>query len=297
MRTRSLRATGSALVLAALVSIGCARVSGGTAGPDPDDRIAHPVGSDELVLRIEFVGGYVPESVALSSIPTVSLYGDGRVVTQGPQIEIYPGPALPNLLLRDVTEEGVQAILRAARDAGLSGPDRRFDVAGVADAHFTVFTVVTAGGLHVTHAYGLGIGEVDAELASGDREARRRLSRFLEDMTNLSAWLPDGSVGEERMYGAAAIRMLVSEDGPTRDEAFEQEPVDWPLRASLSSILQPVENSQWLCASVDGEQADRVVAAARRANELTPWRSDGRIYGIVFRPLLPDERGCEGVGF
>jgi hypothetical protein len=296
MRTRFLRATGSALALAALVATGCARVSGVTSSPTPDDGIAHPMGSDDLVLRIEFVGGFVPEVWALSSLPTVSLYGDGRVITEGPQIEIYPGPALPNLMLRDLTEEGVQAVLEAAREAGLSGPDRRFDNDLVVDAHTTVFTVVTDDGRHVTSAYGLGIGG-GPEGPQEDQQALRRLSRFLEDMTNLPAWLPDGSVGEERAYGASGIRMLVSGDGPTRDEAVEQKPVDWPLDEPLASILQPVKNSSYSCAAVEGDQADRVLAAAREANELTPWRSDGHLYGIVFRPLLPDERECEGVGF
>ena len=29
-----------------------------------------------------------------------------------------------------------------------------------------------------------------------------------------------------------------------------------------------------------------------QANQLTPWTSDGSQYGLLFRPLLPDESGC-----
>jgi len=31
---------------------------------------------------------------------------------------------------------------------------------------------------------------------------------------------------------------------------------------------------------------------AEKANELTPWRSDGAEFQLFFRPLLPDESGC-----
>jgi hypothetical protein len=33
--------------------------------------------------------------------------------------------------------------------------------------------------------------------------------------------------------------------------------------------------------------------SAQQANELTPWRNDNHLYGLIFRPLLPDESGCE----
>ncbi len=32
--------------------------------------------------------------------------------------------------------------------------------------------------------------------------------------------------------------------------------------------------------------------AVRNANQISPWTSDGKTYGITFRPLLPDESGC-----
>jgi hypothetical protein len=35
-----------------------------------------------------------------------------------------------------------------------------------------------------------------------------------------------------------------------------------------------------------------VLPLAQSANQLTPWRSDGAKFAILFRPLLPDESGC-----
>ena len=56
-------------------------------------------------------GGFVAPSYSLKPVPAFSLYGDGRLIIEGPQIEIYPGPALPNLLVTRISEDGVQAIL------------------------------------------------------------------------------------------------------------------------------------------------------------------------------------------
>ena len=50
---------------------------------------------DDLVLRIDVSGGFLAPGVALTHLPMFSLYGDGRVIREGPQIEIYPQPALP----------------------------------------------------------------------------------------------------------------------------------------------------------------------------------------------------------
>jgi hypothetical protein len=50
-----------------------------------------------VVLRIEQSGGFVAVQYNLTRMPMLTLYGDGLYLTPGPQIEIYPGPALPAL--------------------------------------------------------------------------------------------------------------------------------------------------------------------------------------------------------
>jgi gas vesicle protein len=55
------------------------------------------------VVKIEQVGGFIAPWVTLGRYPTVVLYADGRLIMEGPQIEIYPGPALPNLQVTQLT--------------------------------------------------------------------------------------------------------------------------------------------------------------------------------------------------
>ena len=55
-----------------------------------------------LVLLVEHTGGFVTPDTTASRLPLVSVYSDGRVVTEGPVIAIYPGPALPNVQVTPV---------------------------------------------------------------------------------------------------------------------------------------------------------------------------------------------------
>jgi hypothetical protein len=42
-----------------------------------------------------------------------------------------------------------------------------------------------------------------------------------------------------------------------------------------------------------GAAADAVLAAARTASDITPWRDEqGRRWAVELRPLLPHERSC-----
>ena len=49
----------------------------------------------------------------------LSLYERRAVLTPGPQIEIYPGPALPAIGQQRLTPEAIQLLIQAAIDAGL----------------------------------------------------------------------------------------------------------------------------------------------------------------------------------
>lgn len=274
----------------------CGRLTGsggggtGPTGPS-GGTIAHPTESDELVLRWEHVGGFVPAEFDLARIPEWSLYGDGRVIVQGPQIEIYPGPALPNLLVFRLSEEGVQAVLRAARDAGLMDGDARYPQPCVMDAPATVFTVVAEGRTNVVEADALEIDAACSGVDGVDEEARARLREFQRELGDLASWLPEGSIGAEEPYEADAIRIYAL---PYRgDPDVPQEPLTWPLATPLSRFGEPSARLQDArCGVVTGPDLETLRPLFERATQLTPWVSDGERFGLVLRPLLPDERGC-----
>lgn len=232
---------------------------------------------------------------ALKQVPSFSLYGDGRLVTQGPQIEIYPAPALTSLQVARLDEAGIQAILRWARSAGLLGPDRHYELPTVVDAPTSTFTLVSGGARHVVSAYALGM-EGESSLSAEEREARRALSEFRTKLFDLRRWLPAGSVGRETQLPFEEIRVFVTSGAPREEPELQQPVIEWPLPSSLAGFGEPLESrSSMRCGSVEGGELEALLPRALEANDLTPWRSEGLLYSLIFRPLLPDESGCEGV--
>jgi hypothetical protein len=289
MSGRPVRLIGVALILGLVT--GCAKAGG---PGDGGGSIGHPSAPSELVLRVEVGGGLIPTEYSLTQIPGFSLFGDGRVVVTGPQIEIYPGPALPNLQSRTVDEPGMQAILHAARDAGLMGSDHRYDEQhGVADAPTTTLTVTANGEVHTTSVYGLFESENLSGATAEEREARRELKGFDEKLGDLERWLPEGSVGPEQPYQWQALRVFVLPDFPESGDQLRQPEKEWPLVTPLSAFGQPVEGQPDVrCGVAEGSDADDLRPLVTQANQLTPWRRGDRTYHLLFRPLLPDESGC-----
>jgi hypothetical protein len=287
MRTRTV---WIALLAATFVAGACGRLNEGAGDGGSGGGIDHPTGSDELVLRIEHVGGFVPVEFTLRSVPSVSLMGDGTLIVEGPMIEIYPSPALPNLQQTRIAQDGVQAILEEARKAGLLGEDATYDYPCVADAATTTFTIVAEGRTHTVSAYALDPG-FEAGCAGVDTEARAALFDFEMKVGGLHEWLPEGSVGREEPFTASEMRVYVSRYRGQPD--LPQTAVEWPLSEPLSAFGEPVANVEGTrCGVVAGEDLATLLVEAGSTNQLTPWTSDGDQFALIFRPMLPDEHTC-----
>jgi hypothetical protein len=287
---------GVAIAAVAVLASACAeagdddgpRGTGSTGGTG----IAHPTGSDEVVLRVAYEGGFIPYEYVLSNIQSWSLFGDGTLIVQGPQIEIYPGPALPSLVSIPISEDGVQAILEAARDAGLMDGDASYGNDCVADAATTVFTTNADGATSVVSAYALDVGAPTGTCGGKDDEARAALAGFQAMLGDLQGWLPQGSVGAERPYDPTELRVYVQ---PYRgDPELPQDAVEWPLDVPLDAFGEPALDAptDTRCGVVSGAEFEALFAAAQGANQLTPWTSGGTEYSLILRPLLPDEHAC-----
>ena len=116
----------------------------------------------------------MPQSrYAFLNLPTLLVTGDGRLIVQGPQIEIYPGPLLPNLQVRTISEAGIQQLLATGRRAR---PAHAFveytDPTNIADAPYTVVTISANGDTFVHEAYVLGLGGDGTESDEGAGEPR-----------------------------------------------------------------------------------------------------------------------------
>jgi hypothetical protein len=285
----------AALMTVALLASACAAGASPTPGGIP-----HPSGANELVLRIEVGGGFVGPNVSLGQIPMLSIYGDGRVVVEGAQIAIYPGPALPSVVSYRISEEGLQKILENADAAGLLGPDAHYDFPFIADAPTTTFTVVARGARHVISAYALAeAGPNDAQLDPDVRRARAALYQFEQKVSDVRGFLGPSVVMEpEAQYKPATMRIYARPAQPEQGGGIEPNFQDWPLTTPLASFGVTaaaggaLNGGNMRCGTVTGDELKTLMPRLQLSNQLTYWRSGDQTYQLILRPLLPDESGC-----
>jgi hypothetical protein len=291
--------------IVAILAISIATAACATAGDRGDDSSTtsttvpssatdHPMGGAEVVLRVSYEGGFVPIEFNLTNIPAFTLYGDGTILVPGPQLAIYPGPALPNVQMLKVSEERVQEIIDAARSAGIEGGDRHYGYDCVADASTAVFTLNAGGGTTIVSAYALGIEEPGSgpDISCGiDDEALAARAALYAFSQAVESVLFDGTLDPPTEYTPQQMRVYVSDELFT-DPDLPQAPADWPLGADLATFGAEQGDLALRCGIVEGDDLDDLLAVARQANQLTPWLSDGAEFALTFRPLLPDESGC-----
>jgi hypothetical protein len=281
---------GALAVLALVLLCACAERpaagDGEAGGPAPA-----PEPGEGLVLRVSYTGGFLTPEMLASRLPLVSVYSDGRVITEGPVPAIYPGPALPNVQVTQVDAATVRALVERALAAGV---DETGDLGspGIADAASTRFTLVTTEATYVREAYALlEAVEDDPGLTPGQRDARAALTDLLDALTALG-----GEASES--YAPASLAVVARPWTPDDDELepdLVQPDAPWPGPALPGEPLEPLLGLS--CLLVTGADVPGVLAAAAAANDRTPWvAADGSRWALDLRPLLPDETGCADLG-
>jgi hypothetical protein len=234
------------------------------------------------IVRIEQQGGFLPQWETLRWYPTVVLYDDGRVIVQGPQIEIYPGPSLPNLQVTHITQAGIDQVLAWAEEAGLHGPDRQLGEP-MMDVGNTVFTVVSPDGTHQTSV-------TDTSTSGAEVGA---VVQFQNVMLDLRTYLPNDVVGEDEPYAFDRLRLISFAADPTTIDPQLSRTVEWPLAQPISALGGSLsEPANYRCALIEGEDVQALMPLFQNANELTVWQSEDTLYQFYLHPLLPDEEAC-----
>lgn len=263
------------------------------ADPGAGITIDHSTDGHEVLVRVAYEGGFVAPEWTYKSLPSFSLYGDGTLVLPGAQIELYPGPALPAISTRTLTEPGIQAALEEVLHLIQGVPDEMLDMGsvGMADVPTTVITIHAGDVDRTIKVYGLSeLTERPQRMSAEEFQARQQLQELVTKLGGLGTWLPDGSLGTETAYEGSGARLFVSD---YRKVDLPQEPIRWPLGGNLDRFGDIATGSgSYRCGVVEGAEWAALREAATQANELTPWTESGARFSILFRPLLPDETGC-----
>jgi hypothetical protein len=267
--------------------------------------IEHPTGS-EAIIGITWAGGMLPVHMQAVQPPVFVLTGDGRVIVQGMQTLEFPGPILPALQERALTEEGIQLVLGALEETNLfvGDVDNRVMQSMLADANDTIITVNAGGRTSRVSVYAIGMLLPDMEPPPGtdaaELEAYRVLSLLNERLMTLETWLPEDAwdTTEWQPYQPEALRLYVRDvtDEPIDQDLPGQE-IAWPTDEDPTAFGEelPEFGDGTRCAVVEGDAGATWLAALSEANQNTVWTSGDRRYAIQVRPLLPHEdRSCEG---
>lgn len=287
---------GALAGVVALALAGCASLGGGTtsSGTDPggtgdgggravDDRGGGTTGAP--LLQVRTAGGFVPVGYDFRTVPELTLYPDGTVITHGPRVLIYPGLALPNLLTTRLDPADLDAVVDAARDAGLLADAPDYGRPEVTDVATTTVTLRVDGDEHVHAAYALSLGDpgATADLPADAAAARATLTAFLDQVRDLVGHGLDGEQYAAERFGVLAEP--VPDDALRLEDGMERQVLPWPVRTVALADAGG-------CVLVDGDDGVTLAGVLAEANQLTVFEQDGARYEVHPRPLLPHETGC-----
>jgi hypothetical protein len=271
--------------------------------------IEHPTGADEPILIVTEEGGFAMPQMIATRVPTFALYGDGRVIMQGMQTLEFPGPALPALIERTMTEDGIQAVLEAIEDTNLFTGDLELRGAMnvIADATDTVFRANVNGQEVTILVYGLGmldpsLGGNFEGIEQSEIDAHATLGQLRDALLTIETSVPGDTWEAEgwQPYEPTAFRLYVRDvtGEPVEGGELPGMVAEWPVSDEDPAAFGeevPVFGDGTRCGVVTGEAGAAWFAALSEANQNTLWTSDGENrFTVAPRPLLPgDPESCD----
>src|SRR4051812_7516378 len=234
-----------------------------------------PYADGALVLQVSYTGGFLSPQMITGRLPVVSVFGDGRVISEGPVPAIHPGPALPNVQVTRIGRDDVRDLVQQALDAGV-GDTADLGSPPVADVPSTRFTVFTGLETITREVYALSVSDGDGSgLTDEQVSARAELSTLRDRLTDLTS-------GVSEPYTPSAVAALVSPYVPEDDPQLVQPALAWPGPALPGDVVAQMADLS--CVVATGDQAAAVLQVAADANTLTPWvADDGSRWSVIFR--------------
>jgi len=288
-----------------------------TASPDPGS-IGAPGAGPGLLLSVTSEGGFINPVVTLGTVPQLVVDDDGRLYTPAPDANLDSGetPLIPPIDVRDLGAGGAAAIADAIRAAGL---DREHQNVGVAaDAGVTVFTVVL-NGVEVVNRYTFAGGRPDGPGLPGlpgglpgvpgangpddpmaDAAAAAAFALLARLIDPSETW--GASDVTTTTYEPPAFRVFAAPvgvpsglDGPSSGPDATGRTPSWPLAAGLGAFGTEAVPDLGLAGLrtgiVQASDAATLVARLGTVPAGSQVQSDGRLWQLWIRPLLPDELG------
>jgi hypothetical protein len=258
--------------------------------PSTTGAIDHKTGSTDVVLRVETGGGFVPIDFLATQAPTFTLYGDGIVVFQ-PRVERFPEPDADGVVkgvpwrTAKLDEDQVQELLEfALGPGGLGGARESYVDNGIADAPNTIFTV-HAGGIDKM----VVVNALSEEAQPGPDAAAR--SSFWKLASRLEDFDQGGGISTD-VYAPTRFRGVLFEREPQPGVT----PRAWPWASIPFAEFKPGPQDGSGPTTfphrtlTSADVAELGIAGIEGGVQGVAIKgSDGKVYGLVLRPLLAEE--------
>ena len=179
----------------------------------------------------------------------------------------------------------MQAVLTAAQEAGVLTEPFDYGQPPVADVPDTGVTVNANDKSYTQGANALG-GDFGTEnLTQAQIDARAKLSKFVDSMSNLETLVGAEHIGPEQPFTITGWRLRRRSPISCRRASPRRPSCRGRSRRSpLASVGE--------CTAVTGDVGAQVTDTMTTANQLTFFTDAGKTYQVLARPLLPDETGC-----
>jgi hypothetical protein len=241
-----------------------------------------------VLLRYEEGGGFVMPAFLVAQTPHFTLYGDGTVIFRNPMLEGPPAEGSVStfnpMRTTKLTEEQIQELLvLALGEGGLAVARPNYPNDMVADASTAIFTI-NAGGVEKTvSVYALGL-EVQGAADAAARAAFQKLAQRLTDFDQ-------GGAFETSEYEPAAYRAVLIEAPGVQAPDVRQWP--WPdLKVTDFKPDADPSGLQFPQRTMTAEEIAKLDVTDFQGGfqGLVLTGSDGKLYTLSVRPLLPDDK-------
>jgi hypothetical protein len=251
--------------------------------------VDHRTGPTDVLLRYEEGGGFVMPAFLASQTPHFTLYGDGTVIFRNPMLEQPPAEGSVGMLnpmrTAKLTEEQIEELLvLALGEGGLAIARPNYENNMVADASTATFTIHAGGVDKTVSVYALGM-DVQGDADAPARAAFQRLAQRLTDFDR-------GGTLETAEFEPSAYRAVLFEAPGVQAPDVRAWP--WPdLKVTDFKPDADPNGLQFPHRTMTAEEIAKLDVEDFQGGfqNLVLTGSDGKLYTLAVRPLLPDDKG------
>jgi hypothetical protein len=258
-------------------------------GSPASGGIEHKTGATDVILQYAEGGGFMMAGAVATEIPHFTLYGDGTVIFRNPMLEM---PAMQGSVMTSnpmraakLSEEQVQELLLLALgEGGLAAARANYPNDMVADASTATFTIDAGGVQKTVSVYALGLDTPNG----ADAQARTAFKKLADTLNDFDQ---GGSIPTE-VYVPAQYRGVLLESPGMQAPDFRE----WPWADLTVADFKPAADPnglQFPHRTMTPEEIDELDVTAYEGGfqGLPLTGTDGKLYTMSLRPLLPGDEG------